>query len=423
MTIGSQRGINWSPVLGVTAGLCTVALGACAVVTPDHDAAAGGTRWWKGNTHTHTLWSDGDGAPELVADWYRRQGYQFLVLSDHNILSQGDVWFPVRERGPLTPQRLEALRETFGEDWVVQRATDDGTSMRLKTLPELRARFEQPGRFIFIQGEEISDSFDRKSVHVNGIHLAEVIAPQGGFSAVEVMQRNVDAVIDQGRRLGRPVLAHVNHPNFEWGLTPQDVAAVEGERFFEVYNGHPAIRNYGDETHFSTEAMWDIALTLRLVELNLGLLYGLATDDAHRYFSWGVGHNNPGRGWVMVRAGELSAEAIIEAMKRGDFYASSGVTLDGFSHDASRYTVTIEADPGLSYTTLFIGTRMAADGPGRVGEVLHRTTDNPAVYSFHGDELYVRAKVTSSRLHPNPYAEGDHECAWVQPVVPPRRSP
>ncbi|MHC4828704.1 MAG: hypothetical protein ACYTEY_19320, partial [Planctomycetota bacterium] len=89
-------------------------------------------------------------------------------MEDHNILSQGDVWFPVRERGPLTAQRLEALRETFGEDWVVQRATDDGTSMRLKTLPELRARFEQPGRFIFIQGEEISDSFDRKSVHVNG---------------------------------------------------------------------------------------------------------------------------------------------------------------------------------------------------------------------------------------------------------------
>jgi hypothetical protein len=25
-------------------------------------------RWWKGNTHTHTLWSDGDGAPELVVD-------------------------------------------------------------------------------------------------------------------------------------------------------------------------------------------------------------------------------------------------------------------------------------------------------------------------------------------------------------------
>jgi hypothetical protein len=290
--------------------------------------------------------------------------------------------------------------------------------MRLKTLPELRARFEEPGRFLFIQGEEITDNFNGRSVHVNGIHLAQVIPPQGGSSAVEVMQRNVDAVIEQGRRLGRPTLAHINHPNYEWGLSVQDVAAVKGDRFFEVYNGHPGVRNYGDETHFSTEAMWDIALTLRLAELNLGLLYGLATDDAHWYFKYGVGCVNPGRGWVMVRAPALSAEAIIEAMRRGDFYASSGVTVEGFSHDRARYTVTIEQDPGLTYTTLFIGTRMTAHGPGRVGEVLHRTTDNPAVYAFRGDELYVRAKVTSSRLHPNPHAEGDHECAWVQPIIP-----
>ena len=44
------------------------------------------------------------------------------------------------------------------------------------------------------------------------------------------------------------------------------------------------------------------------------------------------------------------------------------------------------------------------------------TTDNPAVYTFRGDELYVRAVVTSSVDHPNPYAEGDKEAAWAQPV-------
>ncbi|MHC4126590.1 MAG: CehA/McbA family metallohydrolase domain-containing protein [Planctomycetota bacterium] len=413
-----RRRVCGRPVLGTAASLAIAALGACAAVTSDHDVPAVGTRWWKGNTHAHTLWSDGNGAPELVADWYRSHGYDFLVLSDHDILSQGVKWYPVRQKGPLTPERLEALRQAYGEDWVVERREDDKRFMRLKTLPELRARFEEPGRFLFIEGEEITDSFEKKAVHVNGIHLAEVIPPQGGSSIVEVMQRNVDAVIEQGRRLGRPTLAHINHPNYQWTFTPQDIAAVEGERFFEVYNGHPAVRNYGDGTHFSTAAMWDIALTLRLAELDLGLLYALATDDAHKYHSWGVGRNNPGRGWVMVRAAALSAEAIIEAMRRGDFYASSGVTLDDFTHDASRYAVAIEPAPGATYTTLFIGTRMTANGPGRVGEILHRTTDNPAVYAFRGDELYVRAKVISSRLHPNPYAEGDHECAWVQPVIP-----
>ena len=53
-----------------------------------------------------------------------------------------------------------------------------------------------------------------------------------------------------------------------------------------------------------------------------------------------------------------------------------------------------------------------------VGEVLFSTTSNPAVYTFAEDELYVRAKVTSSRLHPNPFADGDHETAWIQPVIP-----
>ncbi len=44
-------------------------------------------RWFKGNTHTHTDKSDGDSSPEVVAKWYKNNGYQFLVLSDHNVLT------------------------------------------------------------------------------------------------------------------------------------------------------------------------------------------------------------------------------------------------------------------------------------------------------------------------------------------------
>ncbi len=42
-------------------------------------------RWLKGNTHTHTLESDGDSPPEVVARWYKSHGYNFLVISDHNV--------------------------------------------------------------------------------------------------------------------------------------------------------------------------------------------------------------------------------------------------------------------------------------------------------------------------------------------------
>ena len=48
-------------------------------------------RWYKGNIHTHTTESDGDADPEKVVGWYRRHGYDFLVLSDHNHLT---IWRP-----------------------------------------------------------------------------------------------------------------------------------------------------------------------------------------------------------------------------------------------------------------------------------------------------------------------------------------
>ena len=44
-------------------------------------------RWYKGNTHTHTLQSDGDSTPDEVTRWYKERGYHFLVLSDHNVLT------------------------------------------------------------------------------------------------------------------------------------------------------------------------------------------------------------------------------------------------------------------------------------------------------------------------------------------------
>ena len=50
-----------------------------------------GWRWYKGNTHTHTLESDGDSTPDEVTRWYHERGYHFLVLSDHNVLTQVDA--------------------------------------------------------------------------------------------------------------------------------------------------------------------------------------------------------------------------------------------------------------------------------------------------------------------------------------------
>ena len=92
------------------------------------------------------------------------------------------------------------------------------------------------------------------------------------------MQNNVNAVFEQRRRTGRPMFPHINHPNFGWSLTAEDLVAVEGERFFEVYNGHPAVNNEGDDLRPSAERMWDIVLAERLSQ-GLEVMFGIATDD------------------------------------------------------------------------------------------------------------------------------------------------
>jgi hypothetical protein len=135
--------------------------------TPHHDetartpAVAG---WWKGNTHTHTWWSDGDSPPESVSSWYRERGYNFLVLSDHNRMQEGEFWYPVNNDAKKTA--LKSYIEKFGADWVERRERDGVTEVKLKTLDEFRSFFEARNEFIFIRGMEITDRFD------NGLHAA-----------------------------------------------------------------------------------------------------------------------------------------------------------------------------------------------------------------------------------------------------------
>ena len=81
-------------------------------------------QWWKGNLHTHTFWSDGNDFPEMVAEWYLDHGYNFLALSDHNILSQGQKWVSLEKadqssNGDAYPKYLKR----FGHHWVETRGS------------------------------------------------------------------------------------------------------------------------------------------------------------------------------------------------------------------------------------------------------------------------------------------------------------
>ena len=386
---------------------------AAAFAWPTAARPAGAPQWFKGNTHTHTLWSDGDAAPELVADWYKSHGYQFLVLSDHNILAEGEKWRKVgTAKGQVNPEAVQALVDKFGKDAVETRKADGAREMRLKTLDELRRRFEDPASFIFIKGEEISDKYMALPIHHNSMNHTHIIRPPGGGSVREVLERTIAAVNAEAKKSGKPVLAHLNHPNFGWGVNADDIAHVLGERFFEVYNGHRGVRNYGDKDHKSTEQIWDYVLALRLGKLGGPPLFAFATDDAHNYHRTQE-TANPGRGWIYVRAAELTGDAITRALLEGDFYASSGVVLGDVVREKGRLSLRVAAQLGVTYKTRFIGTRKG----GEPGEVFAEVEGPAAAYVLKADQLYVRATVVSSRPHPNGYHPKDFESAWTQPVV------
>lgn len=389
--------------------------------------------WYKGNLHTHSLWSDGDDYPEMVAEWYKTNGYHFLALSDHNILQQGQKWIDINDnRG-----RKEAFNKylsRFGEQWVEQRVVDCNSQVRLKPLNEFRCLFEEPGRFLLIEAEEITG---KGKIHVNAVNLSRPIQPQAGSSTAEVLQNDINAVIAQRQETGRAMSAFINHPNWHWMITAEDIMQLKDAKFFEIYNGHPGVRNYGDPCHAGTERMWDIILTKRLTELHLPVMYGIATDDAHRYHIFDPNKANPGRGWVVVKTTHLSPESVIKAMEDGDFYASTGVVLKDINFDGKTVKIVIEPEKGVSYTTQFIGTLKGYDPAGRpvtdangieihttriyssdIGKVLAQTQGNTAGYTLSGNEIYIRAKVISTKQKLNPFAAGDVEVAWIQPVVP-----
>ncbi|NBO92547.1 MAG: hypothetical protein EBV06_09605 [Planctomycetia bacterium] len=387
-------------------------------------------KWYKGNLHTHTLWSDGDDFPEMVADNYRKAGYHFLALTEHNLLAEGAKYAKIPEKGP----RREALKKyatRFGSDWVQQRFTKGETEVRLKPLTEFRSLLEEPGRFLLIPAEEITDKYGPKPVHMNAINLRDAIKPLGGGNVSETIRANQRAVNEQAKKAGRPILMFLNHPNFGWGVNADDMLAAEELRYFEVYNGHPGVRNDGDKTRPDTERMWDILLALRLGKLKLGAFYGLATDDSHQYHKMAVGQSNPFRGWVMVQAKHLTAEAMVTALEAGQFYGSTGVELNELITTKEELRLKIKPQPGVTYKTQFIATMKDASlesKPGGkdeprvygddIGKVVAEAEGLEASYKPTGKEWYIRARVISSKLHPNPFKKGDLEMAWTQPVVP-----
>ena len=297
--------------------------------------------WFKGNLHTHTLNSDGDSTPDAVVTWYRERGYQFVVLTDHNYLTS-----------------VTGLNALHGAD----------------------------DKFLVVKGEEVTDRFGDKPIHINGLDPERFIPPPGGKSVVDMVQRMIDAIRDAR---GVP---SINHPNFGWAISPDELAQVQRTRLFEVFNGHPTVNNLGGGGVPGLEDTWDRILS------SGKLLYGIAVDDAHSFKRPDdPAVPRPGTGWVYVRSPTLEPRALVEAIERGEFYSSTGVELRSLESSRTGLSIEVRAQASSKYRIQFIG---------RQGRVLSEVTTPTASYTFKGDEGYVRAKII----------ESNGKVAWVQPV-------
>jgi hypothetical protein len=318
-------------------------------------------RWFKGNTHAHTLNSDGDVLPEEVVHWYQTHGYHFTFITDHEFIT--DV-------APLNALvGATGKFQVFSAQEVTQRITDPVHPDGLR------------------------------QAHVNALGVTRVIRPLGERNIgpppmSAAYARNLGEIRKAG---GVP---QINHPNFRWSVRLDDLLDLPDSTLFEVWNGHPQVYNLGGTDSLgrampSAEALWDSLLTRGKV------IFGVGDDDSH-YFKPEDAENadmaRPGRAWVMVRADTLTQDAILASLRRGDFYASTGITLRSYAASVREIQLEIAPAGDMRFRTEFIG---------RGGRVLASSTALRVRYTITGSEGYVRARITDSAGHR----------AWMQPVT------
>lgn len=332
--------------------------------------------WLKGSTHVHAAPSGDSETP--VADvmrWYESHGYDFIVLTDHNQVT----------------------------------AIDSGTT----GSPVVHAPAPGAHGLIVLAGTELThnpdgclppgDGTPHCRIHVN--LLGVTARPQGKLDWTTVARASklrVDkyqAALDQRATLGPSSLAQLNHPQWLWGMTPALIVelAQRGFQLVEIENAAFSVWGKGDATHPSVEALWDHALS------HGAHLWGVASDDAHDYTAGG--RYPPGGGWIVVHA-HRTGTSILDAIRDGDFYASTGIEL-----------ARVEVTPGRELLVSVAGS------PASAAQVTTEliTTNGVVIATVRGGEArfaipiggYLRARLSRLRL------DGTTERAWTQPVYGP----
>ena len=238
-------------------------------------------RFWRGNLHTHSTRSDGVLDPAEVCRRYKAEGYDFIALTDHFV---GRYGYPIVD---TTPYRCEGFTTLLGA--------------------ELHSGAMQNGELW----------------HILAVGLPADFAPANAPDFKPVAGQETGPQIAARARAAGAFVA-IAHPQWS-GMTLADARSLDAAHAVEVYNHGCAVGAARPDGF----AIADLLLGERRA-LSL-----CATDDAH--------FNEPDHfgGWVMVRSVENTPEALLTALKAGDYYSSQGPELRNISVDGD--TVTVES--------------------------------------------------------------------------------
>ncbi|OPA75198.1 phosphoesterase [Paenibacillus selenitireducens] len=279
--------------------------------------------------------------------WYRG--------SFHNHTNNSDGWFP-----------LETVYKMYGDyDFLAISDHDKITNVEGK--------------------RKIPTVFEAIEVSSRKSHMLLVQPPHTMMEnytnefTIDHYQKYADATLDHG---GICVLVHPNRyfSNF-WTL--EDMMAMERYTGVEIYNGD------GNIEYDIAFDKWDALLTAGRK------VWGFGNDDSHVY-------GQEKQAWNMVLAEENTQEAILQAIKEGRFYVSTGFGFESIKCVGNKIIIDLKSnellDKMYKYVTLF----------GSGGRVLHEVTGRTRhiEYECQGDEGYVRISA---------YIEGGY-AAFSQPL-------
>ncbi|MCX5758154.1 MAG: CehA/McbA family metallohydrolase [Candidatus Hydrogenedentes bacterium] len=240
------------------------------------------TAWMKGNLHTHTTNSDGPHSPQATIGAYAELGYDFLMLSDHDRLTDAAV---------LDPRGM-----------------------------------------VLIPGNEITAD----GPHVLHVGARSLVSPHSD------RQRVFDAIRAQGG------FAVCSHPNWEphFNHCPQKMLmAWTGYTGIEIYNG---VVEWLEGNPCATDR-WDQLLAAGK------RVWGFAHDDCHRAEDLGIA-------WLMLQSREQTPDGVVDALRNGRFYASTGVAITSIRVRENHIRVETGAPCRISALSDYGYRRAMADG-------------------------------------------------------------